>query len=246
MLKKIKTILEEEKLNIKMSEAELKQYNRIGRLVIRKRKRNIFFCEVINSIEKGITKDSERLYKAGRKKLLESYVNKAKHNCVILETALLKFQDTSPPNEFQISALSHCQYTKEQLDWIKANFEQNPFKQEQCKYITDSGVKVRSKSERTIADRLTAHNIIFRYECKLQLGNHVFYPDFVILKHDGTIIVWEHFGRMDNAQYELNTIKKVQIYNKYGYKQHTNLICTYEDDLEDTEVIDIIIKRFLL
>ena len=51
---------------------------------------------------------------------------------------------------------------------------------------------------------------------------------------------------MENAQYELAAIKKMQIYNKYGYKHHTNLIYTFEDDLEDPDVIDEIIKRFLL
>ena len=246
MIKQIKTILEKEKLKIKQYDLELKKYNHIGHLIVRRRKQKIFLCEVKSGVEKGITKNKAQIYKVARKEFLESYIEKAKYNCFILEQALSKFRDTTLPTKLQITELSHCIYTQEQLNWIMEQFEQNPFKQDQCKYITASGVKVRSKSERTIADKLTAHNILFRYECKLQLGKHTIYPDFIILKPDGTIIIWEHFGLMDNSQYELSTIKKVQIYNKCGYKQHTNLICTFEEDLEDPEVIENIIKRFIL
>ena len=79
---------------------------------------------------------------------------------------------------------------------MEAPYEKNPFHPEQLIYQTKSGILVRSKSERMIADFLSEHGIPFRYEAKLLIDGKAYYPDFMILCEDDTLILWEHFGLM--------------------------------------------------
>ena len=63
---------------------------------------------------------------------------------------------------------------------------------------------------------------------------------------DGRILIWEHFGMMDDIDYASRAWRKIENYRRAGYVQHTNLICTYESDIENDKVIDGIIRRFVL
>lgn len=54
----------------------------------------------------------------------------------------------------------------------------------------------------------------------------------------------EHFGLMEDEDYRRNAYGKIDIYRRHGYLQHKNLICTWEDDIQDTQNIDEIITRF--
>ena len=81
-----------------------------------------------------------------------------------------------------------------------------------------------------IADFLSEHGIPFRYEAKLLIDGKAYYPDFVILCEDDTLILWEHFGLMSQDEYFKRACEKIKTYRKKGYMQHTNLICTWEED----------------
>ena len=113
-------------------------------------------------------------------------------------------------------------------------------------YRTSSGLMVRSKSERTIADCLDEYGIIYKYEAPVILGSGVFYPDFTILKRSHQKILWEHFGLMDNSDYFQKTMHKIEMYRREGFVQHTNLICTYEEDIRSENTIRQIIESRLL
>ena len=115
---------------------------------------------------------------------------------------------------------------------------------EQLIYQTKSGIMVRSKSERMIADFLTEHGIPFRYEAKLVIHGRTYYPDFTILCEDGTLLLWEHFGLMEQDEYFKHACEKIKAYRKKGYMQHTNLICTWEEDLLQAEQLEEILIRF--
>lgn len=116
--------------------------------------------------------------------------------------------------------LKHVNMPLAALEWISAADSQNALAPENLKYATGSGIAVRSKSERTIADKLTEFGVPFRYEARLETGNSAMYPDFTILLSDGSKVIWEHFGQ--------------------------RLICTFESDIENPEIIENIIKRRLL
>ena len=84
------------------------------------------------------------------------------------------------------------------------------------------------------AEMLYKKGIPFFYECKLILydeyGNsHVLYPDFKILLPDGSVIYWEHFGRMDIAAYRERNYKKLGIYHYNDILPPNNLILTMDD-----------------
>ncbi len=110
---------------------------------------------------------------------------------------------------------------------------------------------VRSKSELIIADRLFTNGIPYRYEQKLILGEgmNVYYPDFLILnKRTKQFFYWEHLGSMDDADYCLTNLGKLEDYANNGIIQGKNLIITYEckDRPLTTSMIDLMIREFLL
>lgn len=134
-------------------------------------------------------------------------------------------------------------------EWIREAYEQNPQYLEHKIHRSLSGNMVRSKSESLIDNALYYNKIPFRYECKLQLGETTFYPDFTI-KHPKNmqIYYWEHFGMMDNAAYRNNHYSKLVIYNNYGIFQSVNLIVTYEtkDNPLDAIIIDNLIQQHFI
>ena len=76
---------------------------------------------------------------------------------------------------------------------------------------------------------LYQNQIPYRYECQLQLGDHIIYPDFTI-RHPSTgkFYYWEHFGQMDNPEYYTKACSKIQLYISHGYIPTINLITTFE------------------
>lgn len=135
-------------------------------------------------------------------------------------------------------------YSRRAIAWMEAPYEKNPFHPEQLIYQTKSGILVRSKSERMIADFLSEHGIPFRYEAKLLIDGKAYYPDFMILCEDDTLILWEHFGLMSQDEYFKRACEKIKTYRKKGYMQHTNLICTWEEDLLQVKQLEKILERF--
>lgn len=115
-------------------------------------------------------------------------------------------------------------------EWQNADYESNPYHPEQLIYQGANGRKVRSKSEGDIDWDLNVERLPNRYEPKLMLGDQKVYPDFQIV-HPVTnrIILWEHFGMMDDPDYEQRTYEKISLYKKHGYFPDDNLIITFED-----------------
>lgn len=100
---------------------------------------------------------------------------------------------------------------------------------EQLRYETKRGELVRSKSEQIIANVLYKYGIPYEYEYKLEVDGMTYVPDFVIF--DGfspDIVVWEHFGMMDDANYALNAVEKLAHYKNAGLELNENLIGTFE------------------
>ncbi|MCQ2982208.1 MAG: hypothetical protein MJ178_05590 [Treponemataceae bacterium] len=115
--------------------------------------------------------------------------------------------------------------------------------------LTNKGERVRSKSEKIIADRLAALHIPYRYEAPLTLrgGVHV-HPDFTILDVANRREVYlEHLGMLSRPKYAAENVDRVNRYAASGFKQGIDIFYTFECDGQpiSTLQIDSIVIRFL-
>ena len=116
-------------------------------------------------------------------------------------------------------------------DWMYDKYEKNKKYPETLLHVTKSGHIVRSKSEAIISDTLFEHNIPFRYECELSIGEVNLYPDFTIMNPlTDEVVYWEHFGMMDVPGYVSNCFNKLNTYAQHGIVPTINLIATYETE----------------
>lgn len=135
------------------------------------------------------------------------------------------------------------------LEWTQEPYEQNELYSEKLIHKVCAGLKVRSKAEAMIATSLHKHKIPFRYECKLQLGEQIFYPDFTIRHPDtGEYYYWEHLGLISDLSYCQKAFSKIQTYILHDISPAHNLILTFEDKDHplDAELIEKIIARYFL
>ena len=114
--------------------------------------------------------------------------------------------------------------------WLSVTYLAAPFKEGAPEYYTARGERVRSKTEKIIADTLYYAGIPYRYEYPLQLKDgRIFRPDFIILnKRTRTEYILEHFGMMDDPDYCSKALEKLSIYMQNGIFPGDQLILTYE------------------
>ncbi len=114
--------------------------------------------------------------------------------------------------------------------WKSAPYAGKEFKEGTIEIYTKKGERVRSKSEKILADMFYDMGIEYKYECPLHLNGYGdVYPDFTFLsKKTNKEIYWEHDGRMDEARYAENAIRKIDQYTKNGIIPGVRLIITYE------------------
>lgn len=118
-------------------------------------------------------------------------------------------------------------------EWIENMPARNPFREEDYRFETRRGEKVRSKSEMMIADILFEYGLQYRSDCPVSVGGKVLYPDFQILRRkDHTPVLWEHNGLTGSSSYVLRSYEKLAAYNRAGYIIGRNLILTSETEHE--------------
>ena len=134
-------------------------------------------------------------------------------------------------------------------EWKMEPYEKNDKHPENLLHITYSGNVVRSKSEAIIDMFLYKNNIPFRYECMLELGDTIVYPDYTIRHPEtGKVYYWEHFGLMDQPSYSKNALSKLQLYISHGIYPSVQLITTYETKESPLrpDLVERIIKHYFL
>lgn len=235
-------LIAHEEFLLAQDEKELKKLPK-GYLVTRKKQNKHYYTLCDSSGEHGITKNDTLVYELLRKQYLKASISKHKQTISILNDCYYSISNI--PHQ-QIESHINIYLSKTQLKWLGQISSQNEYAPEHLKYKCNNGIFVRSKSERTIANKLIEYNIIFKYESPLYLDGSTVYPDFTILRKDSRIIIWEHNGLMSNDEYLVKAIQKIRKYNNAGYMQHTNLICTEENDLMDEKTLDDIIFRYVL
>lgn len=115
--------------------------------------------------------------------------------------------------------------------WLEQPYESLGFNEaDESEFYSDRGERMRSKSEVLIANALLRKGIAYKYECPLELSNGKRrYPDFTILcTRMRKIYYWEHLGKIGDADYAENNLKKMCEYMKNGLVLGGNLIMTCE------------------
>ena len=109
---------------------------------------------------------------------------------------------------------------------------------------------MRSKSEKIIADTLERRRIPYRYECPLELkGKRIIHPDFTVLnKRTKKEYYWEHLGMMDDKEYVVNAIKRLESMIQNGIFPGKKLIISVETKALSINIslIESIIKEYLI
>ena len=134
--------------------------------------------------------------------------------------------------------------------WIAQKYQGKEFQEGTAVILTQKGERVRSKSEKILADYFYQNNIPYKYEMPLYLkGTGMVYPDFTFLsRRTRKEIYWEHDGRMDDPVYARSAVRKIQAYEENGIYPGENLILTFETEktILDIRIVKGLVERYLL
>lgn len=134
--------------------------------------------------------------------------------------------------------------------WLQQKGEGKPFLPTDPEIYTEKGERVRSKSEKIIADKLYLMKIPYKYEEPLVVpGFGKVYPDFTILNvRTRKIYYWEHLGMMDNEDYCSHAIKKIETYIRGGIFPGDSLLLTFETSCNtlDMKCMNQYIQKYLI
>lgn len=135
-------------------------------------------------------------------------------------------------------------------EWLQCEYQGKEFRQDIPIILTEKGERVRSKTEKIIADYLYRNKIEYKYEKPLFLkGIGIIYPDFTFFsKKLEQEIYWEHDGKMDDEDYARNAVHKIEMYESNGIYMGERLIVTFEtsEKILGTREIEKIVQRFWL
>ena len=141
-------------------------------------------------------------------------------------------------------------YDQKVENWMNEPYAGKPINLDTTLIVTNSGMPVRSKSEKIIADYFDSVGVRYKYECPIELKPYgTIYPDFTFLSpYDGREIYWEHEGMMDNPEYARNAVTKMKLYEKNGILPGENLILTFETSKSviDMEIVKKFTERYLI
>jgi len=185
----------------------------------------------------------------------KNIIKKAEERSACIDEFLKKYQKTclkevySKTNEYRKKLISPVILSDEEYirQWQGVAYTGKGFTDEENEIITERGERVRSKSEKIIADKLYTLGISYRYEYPLELvGNVRIYPDFTILKMPERKEVYlEHFGMMDDADYVDNALYKLNTYEKNQIYLGVNLFITHETSKNplNTRALDGMLRK---
>jgi len=211
------------------------------------------YYETNGTIRRGITNDPQRIRQLARKAYLSRRLKHLEWNFSLVKKQYERCKTEDPVEiikslpSFYRQLPAEYYYHSSAYDLSKDTSEENAGYADELVYLTQSGIRVRSKSERIIADALFQCDIPYKYEALLEVGGKKVHPDFTVSRpFNGKTVLWEHFGLLGNEEYLQKAAGKLAFYAKHGFFPFDNLICTYEQDLLDPARIDAIIEMFLL
>jgi len=221
-----------------------------GKLRISKEKGNVFYYRILKPDDTHGTYISKKEIKTIRKLAQKEYEKKLfrdlQEELNTINRLIKKYEKNNADKVYD----SLSEYRKELVNplimsdesfadmWAGESFVTNDFCAEQKIYLTEKGEYVRSKSELIIANTYHKLGIPYRYEAELILRNgKKKYPDFTVLnKSTREIVYHEHLGLLDNNDYFLSNLAKIDEYKSSGIYLGKNLILTYESDKNPFDV----------
>jgi len=150
-------------------------------------------------------------------------------------------------NESRMYENSETEWIEYVIRWTMEPFEQSTFEPQLKNKTTARGIKVRTKSEVIVSEKLDVFMLPYRYEQMLYIENYSFSPDFTILTKRG-LYYWEHAGKVNDPRYLKKHKWKMNMYERAGIVPWKNLIVTYDDEYGgiDTRIIEAEIRNKLL
>ena len=134
--------------------------------------------------------------------------------------------------------------------WLSEPYVKKGFYNEALNITTNSGMRVRSKSEKIMADYFDSIGVKYKYECPLELKTYgTVYPDFTFLSpKTGREIYWEHEGMMDHPEYARSAVKKIETYENNNIYPGERLILSFEtsESVINMNLIKEMTERYLL
>ena len=246
-----------------------------GRLLVNQNKGVMLFQNAIlqngKYIRKGITRNKELVHKLARKEFLSSEWAVVEKNSKYLKHALDHTKDIDPediiasmrkayqllPPEYFFDEtkfiIDHKLEGEEKLrmqrhvDWGNTPYRENNAYPEEKNKITSFGLKVRSKSEQLIAEKLHDMGVPFRYDAVYNFAGQEISPDFTFQDKNMRLFFWEHAGQMDIPKYERRHNRKMTIYRSVNIVPWDNLIVTYEyENVINMGVVKAIIENVVI
>lgn len=185
-------------------------------------------------------------------------VKYAKERIKAIDIFLRKYKETSlkalfyKTNQYRRALVTAQVISDEEYirKWQMIEYKGKTFAEDAQEIITERGERVRSKSEKIIADKLYALGIPYRYEYPLVLdGDMKMYPDFTILKMPEREEVYlEHFGLMDDSNYVDTVMYKLSTYQKNEIYLGVHLFVTFETGKNplNTRALDKQLRKLFL
>ena len=135
-------------------------------------------------------------------------------------------------------------------EWESRRYKGKEFGVDMPEIYTEKGERVRSKSEKILADKFKLLGIPYRYECPLRLsGFGIVYPDFTLLNcRTRQEYYLEHFGRMDDEKYSEKAAQKIETYQKGGIFPGEKLLITFETSKKtlNMKLVEQLIAHYLI
>ncbi len=223
-----------------------------GKIICRTKGDRAYYSEKIGNTEKGISRNRDRIYELIKKEFLQNQLNALEHNRSVIEYCRKNYIELAVPDIIDSLSKKYRDIPVEDIilgaktDWGKRPYVKNPFYKEDLQYMTTNGILVRSKSEREIANSLESLSIQYQHDSLIKCGKQNYYADFLIQRPDGSLLIWEHFGRENDKVYMAKNRQRIIDYISIGFHPWDNLVWTLESDLKDSSTIKKIIDRFIL
>ena len=113
--------------------------------------------------------------------------------------------------------------------WQSKRYDPGEFAPGLPELYSYKGERVRSKSEKIVADELCRFEVPYHYEYPLFLDDTTVRPDFYALNvRTRKAYIIELFGMMDDPEYARKNVWKLNQYTKEGYVLGKNLLVLHE------------------
>ena len=205
-----------------------------------------------------ITKDNMELaYRLAQKSYNDTVIKKAESRLKLITRSLKDYSDDEIEQIYKSlhderqALITPVEPTAQQLEeqWFSAQYKGKEFKEGVPVILTEKGERVRSKSEKILADFFYRNNVLYKYEKPLILSGYgIIYPDFTFFsKKLKKEIYWEHEGMMDKPEYVKKAIRKINTYQMNKIYPGERLILTFEteQDVLDSRIVSELVDRYL-